>query len=64
MRFVDPVMEKKLFDVIHEILLNKSICPFQYRKRDGRILAGEEEAAFTWITVNYLKNKKIFNTNR
>lgn len=42
---------------IDSILQNKSSNPFQYKSKiNTRILSGEEEGVFAWITTNYLRN--------
>jgi hypothetical protein len=33
---------------------NKSMNPFQYLDGYARILSGEEEALFAWMSINYL----------
>ena len=45
----NAVMEK-----INSILLDDKVNPFSYEPLNTRILSGEEEGAFAWITVNYL----------
>ncbi|KAK2192791.1 hypothetical protein NP493_22g01015 [Ridgeia piscesae] len=47
----DAVMKR-----IHKILTNKSKNPFKYRRIQSRVLSGEEEGAFGWLSVNYLNN--------
>ena len=44
-----------VMDKIDEILKDTSLNPFMYHTQNTRILSGEEEGAFAWITVNYLK---------
>ncbi|KAK2192793.1 hypothetical protein NP493_22g01024 [Ridgeia piscesae] len=47
----DAVMKR-----IHKILTNKSKNRFKYRRIQSRVLSGEEEGAFGWLSVNYLNN--------
>lgn len=51
-----------LMDKIRKILSNKSLNPFVFNPQNVRILSGEEEGVFAWITVNYLKD--FFGSNR
>ncbi len=44
-----------IMDRIDEILLDQSRNPFRYTSLNCRILSGEEEGAFAWISVNYLR---------
>jgi len=47
---VDEVMTH-----IESLLLNTDINPFFFDSETGsRVLSGEEEAVFDWISVNYL----------
>ena len=39
---------------IKVILTDKQRNPFQFDSLNARILSGEEEGVFAWITVNYL----------
>lgn len=61
MRLLETDAQNQLFNLAHQLFLNKSACPFNYEKQNGRILSGEEEAAFSWITVNYIKNRAFFD---
>jgi len=55
MRMVIESKANTLFGSIDNWLSDKSISPFKYEKGHGaRILSGEEEGAFMWISVNYL----------
>ena len=53
------LMEDKantVMDRINSILLKPEINPFSYEPLNTRILSGEEEGVFAWITVNYLND--------
>ncbi|XP_013412284.1 probable apyrase 3 [Lingula anatina] len=54
LRLIDPVKGEAIFDEARKILSNKTLCPFQFSAGDARILSGEEEGMFTWISANYL----------
>lgn len=43
-----------VMDKIHKILSDRSKNPFNYELLNTRILSGEEEGAFAWITANYI----------
>lgn len=56
MRYLLEDQASEVVDRIHFMLLNSTLNPFFYqRKNNIRILSGEEEAAFAWIAVNYMK---------
>ena len=42
---------REVRDILHDTVIN----PFRTTDRTTRILSGEEEGAFQWITVNYLR---------
>ena len=44
-----------IMDYINDILLDKTRNPFRYDPLNCRILSGEEEGAFAWMSVNYLR---------
>ena len=51
------LLESRADDIItdvREILHDTAVNPFRTSERTTRILSGEEEGAFQWITVNYL----------
>lgn len=55
MRLVIEAKANKLFDHLDDWLSNNTFSPFRYERGFGaRILSGEEEAAFMWISVNSL----------
>jgi apyrase len=55
MRLVKEDKANKLFALVDDWLSGKSFSPFRYDQGFGaRILSGEEEGAFMWITVNSL----------
>jgi Golgi nucleoside diphosphatase len=40
---------------VGRLFSDKSFCPFYYEKGFAKIISGEEEALYGWITVNFLK---------
>ncbi|XP_013407826.1 ectonucleoside triphosphate diphosphohydrolase 1 isoform X1 [Lingula anatina] len=56
LRLVDAAQSSQLFTEVRGIFSNKTACPFLFQHRDqARVLSGEEEGVYTWITVNYLR---------
>ncbi|CAG2221695.1 ectonucleoside triphosphate diphosphohydrolase 1-like [Mytilus edulis] len=56
LRFLD---EDSTDNILKEVILfmsNGSMNPFKYLDGYARILSGEEEALFAWISINYLYN--------
>lgn len=56
LRFLD---EDSTDNILKEVVLfmsNGSMNPFKYLDGYARILSGEEEALFAWISINYLYN--------
>jgi len=51
---LEPRMDD-LMTYINNLMLNTGINPFRYDAETGsRVLSGEEEAVFDWISINYL----------
>ncbi|KAK3738385.1 hypothetical protein QZH41_017224 [Actinostola sp. cb2023] len=50
-----PDEQDAVFDEVDCLFLDKSFCPFLYKNGNVRIITGEEEAVFGWITLNFLK---------
>jgi len=51
---LEPTVDE-LMAYIDRLMMDTSINPFRYDLATGaRVLSGEEEAAFDWISVNYL----------
>ena len=52
------MLESRMDEVmtfVDSLMLNSDINPFRYDSTTGsRVLSGEEEAVFDWISVNYL----------
>ena len=54
MRLLPEAKMNQVMDKIESILLDEAVNPFSYEPINARILSGEEEGAFSWITVNFL----------
>jgi len=51
---LEPRMDQ-VMTYIESLMLDTDINPFRYDLESGtRVLSGEEEAVFDWISVNYL----------
>ena len=55
MRLLLEDRSNKLIDSIRNILEDHKFNPFNFTRQNARILSGEEEGAFAWVAVNYLK---------
>mmetsp|Transcript_113158 Transcript_113158/g.292697 ORF Transcript_113158/g.292697 Transcript_113158/m.292697 type:complete len:507 (-) Transcript_113158:25-1545(-) len=53
MRTLSPEDQDSIYAVCTEVLKNSSVSPFVFEERHLRTMSGEEEASFTWLTVNY-----------
>ena len=42
-------------DAVRRLLKDNSTCPFDFaNKEQARVIAGEEEAAYAWVAVNFV----------
>ena len=55
MRLLLEPRANAVMEEINQLLMDKDRNPFLYEPRNTRILSGEEEGAFAWIAVNYLR---------
>ncbi|KAJ8308161.1 hypothetical protein KUTeg_013035 [Tegillarca granosa] len=55
-RILSEVDARSLIETARRFLSNSNNNPFKYYPGSVRILSGEEEAVFSWITTNYLQN--------
>ena len=46
----------RIISRVDSLLQNASINPFKYQSSNARIISGEEEGAFAWIALNYLRD--------
>ncbi|XP_060602036.1 ectonucleoside triphosphate diphosphohydrolase 1-like [Ruditapes philippinarum] len=56
LRLLDEETTSSIMSAVQEVLLNIDENPFQFEEENAHILAGEEEALFAWLTVNYLND--------
>lgn len=62
MRLLEEDQANRVMTQINKLLSNPSFNPFLYSSQENtRILSGEEEGVFSWLTVNY-ENNKFSNT--
>ncbi|XP_022334480.2 ectonucleoside triphosphate diphosphohydrolase 1-like isoform X2 [Crassostrea virginica] len=61
-RFLKEEKAKSLMDTVRRVLSDKRNHNFKYTERSVRILSGEEEGVFAWITANY--HNGFFSSNR
>ena len=54
MRLLIESNANEVMEEINKLLSDRKINPYKYQPSHTRILSGEEEGAFAWITVNYL----------
>ncbi|XP_068733382.1 ectonucleoside triphosphate diphosphohydrolase 1-like [Montipora capricornis] len=40
---------------VKKLLSNKKKCPFKFDSKDARVISGDNEGMYGWITVNFLK---------
>jgi len=55
MRLLPTLDADDLTHRIREVAENKQVVPFLFKKGWARTLSGEEEGAFAWISLNYLR---------
>ncbi|KXJ26142.1 Ectonucleoside triphosphate diphosphohydrolase 1 [Exaiptasia diaphana] len=53
----DKKEQEAIFNEVDRLFLDKKFCPFSYRKGDARIITGEEEGIYGWITLNFLEGR-------
>ena len=46
----------RVINEVDRLMTDASFNPFQYVTSNTRIISGEEEGAFAWIALNYLRN--------
>lgn len=54
MRLLTADKAEAVMQHVDELLRDDKLNPFRYTYRNIRILSGEEEGVFAWLTVNYL----------
>jgi hypothetical protein len=63
MREVPYGPREVLMNAIRRILFNKTLCPFYFQYDFARVIAGEEEAAYSWAGANLLMGTLLPATN-
>jgi hypothetical protein len=56
MRLVDPQKTKQIFTGIQEYLINS---PYAFEPKQARVVPGDEEAVFDWLSVNFAKDNFV-----
>ncbi|KAL4230278.1 Golgi apyrase [Mactra antiquata] len=56
MRLLDEDTTGAIMTSVNQVLSDVDINPFMFEEGNARILSGEEEALFAWLTVNYFNN--------
>lgn len=46
---------KAILDKVDALLTDKAINTFSYKKGDSKVISGQDEAVYDWVTVNFLK---------
>ena len=64
MRLLREADQKIVLDEVDKIFSDKEKCPFEYKSNGARVITGQWEGIYAWITVNFLEgtfssNKKI-----
>lgn len=54
LRLLDEETTGTIMAAVKNVLINPQENPFEFEEENAHILAGEEEALFAWLTVNYL----------
>ena len=44
-----------ILDKVKKLFTDKNKCPFKFDPKDAKIISGEFEGIYSWITVNFLK---------
>ncbi|XP_066268215.1 ectonucleoside triphosphate diphosphohydrolase 1-like isoform X2 [Branchiostoma lanceolatum] len=55
MRLLKPADADAIFDQINELFQNPTFNPFKFERGWAKVISGEEEGVYGWITVNFLK---------
>ncbi|XP_078664417.1 ectonucleoside triphosphate diphosphohydrolase 8-like isoform X1 [Branchiostoma floridae x Branchiostoma belcheri] len=62
MRLLKPADVDAIFDQINDLFLNSTLNPFKFQRGRAKVISGEEEGVFGWISVNFLMG--VFDSNR
>ncbi|XP_035658879.1 ectonucleoside triphosphate diphosphohydrolase 8-like, partial [Branchiostoma floridae] len=61
MRLLEPNDVDAIFDQINQLFEDSSQNPFKFERGWAKVISGEEEGVFGWITVNFLRG--VFDSN-
>ncbi|XP_053399784.1 ectonucleoside triphosphate diphosphohydrolase 8-like isoform X2 [Mercenaria mercenaria] len=56
LRLLDEETTSSIMSAVKQVLMDPMQNPFKFEEENAHILAGEEEALFAWLTVNYLND--------
>jgi golgi apyrase len=62
MRSVPYRKREDMMAFTRQLFSNKTFCPFMFQFDFARVMAGEEEAVYSWTTANYLFGTLLHNT--
>jgi apyrase len=46
-----------ILNTVDNLLSNKDFCPFRYTRGFSKVITGQDEAIYLWVTVNFLKGR-------
>ncbi|KAK3727332.1 hypothetical protein QZH41_018172 [Actinostola sp. cb2023] len=55
MRLLDKKEIRAIIDEVDSLLTNKDINTFLYKRGNTKVISGQDEAIYDWVTVNFLK---------
>ncbi|XP_031559277.1 ectonucleoside triphosphate diphosphohydrolase 1-like [Actinia tenebrosa] len=55
MRLLKKYEIDRILDKVDVLLSNKDYSPFKYERGFSKVISGEDEAVYLWVTVNFLK---------
>ncbi|XP_078664420.1 ectonucleoside triphosphate diphosphohydrolase 8-like isoform X3 [Branchiostoma floridae x Branchiostoma belcheri] len=61
MRLLRPADVDAIFDQIEDLFLDSTLNPFKFQRGWAKVISGEEEGVFGWISVNFLMG--VFDSN-
>jgi len=63
MRVLDTTTRQMLMNAVRRVFHQKALCPFAFDDHNARVLSGEEEGVYGWITANYLTHTLLPNSS-
>ena len=55
MRLLTVGRANSILDKVKRLLIDKNKCPFKFNVQNAKIISGQFEGIYAWITVNFLK---------